>query len=235
MSKAFLLSGCLFFAAIGVKAQDVTPLKKDSTAAVAAPVKSKTDTLKPKYINPGKIAGRQAMLRSAMLPGLGQIRSGLNLYRGLKVAGIYTGATLLTLSYIDNNNSYHIFLTELQTRAKITAYNQAVAANGGTPPPGLVKPDVTPDPNYASVSDANLVTAKDTYRRNKDVILFSFVGLYLLNIVDAYVDARLKYFDVGDVSVKLAPTMMNNSTMYGSNSINGLNLPVPGIKLAVRF
>ena len=234
MSKAFLLSGCLFFAAIGVKAQDVTPLKKDSTAAVAAPVKSKTDTLKPKYINPGKIAGRQAMLRSAMLPGLGQIRSGFNLYRGLKVAGIYTGATLLTLSYIDNNNSYHIFLTELQERAKAAAYKQALAANNGDPSKVTI-PDGHPKDEYKTVSDANLVTAKDTYRRNKDVILFSFVGLYLLNIVDAYVDARLKYFDVGDVSVKLAPTMMNNSTMYGSNSINGLNLPVPGIKLAVRF
>lgn len=233
MSKAFLLSGCLFFAALAVKAQDVTPLKKDSTAA--APVKSKTDTLKPKYINPGKIAGRQAMLRSAMLPGLGQIRSGLNLYRGLKVAGIYTGATLLTISFIDNNKNYHIFLKELQIRAQIRDYDEAVKANGGVPPAGLVKPDVTPDPNYASVSDPNLITAKDTYRRNKDVILFSFVGLYLLNVVDAYVDARLKYFDVGDVSVKLAPTMMNNSTMYGSNSINGLYLPVPGIKLAVRF
>ncbi|MBC8987703.1 hypothetical protein H9X96_18210 [Pedobacter sp. N36a] len=235
MSKAFLLSGFLFFAAVVVKAQDVTPLKKDSTAAVAAPVKSKTDTLKPKYINPGKIAGRQAMLRSAMLPGLGQIRSGFNLYRGLKVAGIYTGATLLTLSYIDNNKNYHIFLTELQTRAKIKAYDDIVKANGGIPPAGLVKPDVEKDKRYAAVSDQNLVTAKDTYRRNKDVILFSFVGLYLLNIVDAYVDARLKYFDVGDVSVKLAPTMINNSSMYGSNSINGLNLPVPGIKLAVRF
>lgn len=222
MSKALLLSGLLFVASIVVHAQVATPLKKDST--LASPVKNKVDTLKPKYVNPGKIAGRRAMIRSAILPGLGQIRSGFNLYRGLKVAGIYTGATLLTISYIDNNKNYHIFLTELQEREK----RQEHLAN-----PAL--PDGNPNPIYAPVSDANLITAKDTYRRNKDVILFSYVGLYLLNVVDAYVDARLKYFDVGDVSVKIRPAMINNNSMYGGNTMYGLNLPSPGLKVAITF
>lgn len=233
MSKAFLLSGLLFVASIAVHAQEVTPLKKDS--AVVNPVKNKVDTLKPKYVNPGKIAGRRAMIRSAMLPGLGQIRSGLNLYRGLKVAGIYTGATLLTLSYIDNNKNYHIFLTELQEREKAAIYEAALKANGGNPnAPGL-PPQGHPAEIYKDVSEANLITAKDTYRRNKDVILFSFVGLYLLNVVDAYVDARLKYFDVGDVSVKISPTIMNNNGVFGGSTMYGLNLPAPGVKLAIRF
>lgn len=225
MSKAFLLSVFLFVASIAANAQEVTPIpiKKDS-AVVNPPVKNKVDTLKPKYVNPGKIAGRKALFRSAIVPGLGQIRSGFNVYRGLKVAGIYTGATLLTLSFIDNNKNYHIFLTELQERQKAAAH----AVN-----PAL--PEGKPDPVYAAVSDANLITAKDTYRRNKDVIIFSFVGLYLLNIVDAYVDARLKYFDVGDVSVKIRPTIMNNNSMYGNNTMYGLYLPSPGLKVAISF
>lgn len=234
MSKAFVLSGLLLVASVAVNAQEVTPIKKDST--VVNPVKNKVDTLKPKYVNPGKIAGRRAMIRSAMLPGLGQIRSGFNLYRGLKVAGIYTGATLLTLSYIDNNKNYHIFLTELQEREKAAIYKAALAANNGNPnAPGL-PPKGNPNvKEYGTISDANLITAKDTYRRNKDVILFSFVGLYLLNVVDAYVDARLKYFDVGDVSVKIGPTMMNNNAMFGGNTMYGLNLPAPGLKVSMRF
>lgn len=225
MSKAFLLSGLLFVASIAANAQEVTPIKQDS--AVVKPVKNKVDTLKPKYVNPGKIAGRQAMIRSAIVPGLGQIRSGFNLYRGLKVAGIYTGAALLTISYIDNNNYYHIFLKELQQRE----VEQLHLANPNNPafPAGEL------DPIYAGYSDANLITAKDTYRRNKDVILFSFVGLYLLNVVDAYVDARLKYFDVGDVSVKVTPTMMNNSGIFGGNTMYGLILPAPGVKVAISF
>ncbi|WP_316751013.1 DUF5683 domain-containing protein [Pedobacter gandavensis] len=232
MSKAFLLSGLLFVASIAANAQEVTPLKKDS--ALVKPVKNKVDTLKPKYVNPGKIAGRQAMIRSMLVPGLGQIRSGFNLYRGLKVAGIYTGATLLTISYIDNNKNYHIFLTELQERDKAAAYAAALKENGGNPE--LVKlPQGFPSKTYENVSRENLITAKDTYRRNKDVILFSFVGLYLLNVVDAYVDARLKYFDVGEVSVKISPTIMNNNAVFGGSTMYGLNLPAPGVKLAIRF
>ncbi|MBB2151662.1 DUF5683 domain-containing protein [Pedobacter gandavensis] len=234
MSKALLLSGLLFVASIAVHAQVATPLKKDS--ALASPVKNKVDTLKPKYVNPGKIAGRRAMIRSAILPGLGQIRSGFNLYRGLKVAGIYTGATLLTISYIDNNKNYHIFLTELQEREKARIYAAALAANNGNPnAPGLPEKGNPNVEDYGQVSDANLITAKDTYRRNKDVILFSYVGLYLLNVVDAYVDARLKYFDVGDVSVKIRPAMINNNSMYGGNTMYGLNLPSPGLKVAIVF
>lgn len=232
MSKVFLLSGLLFVASIAASAQEVTPIKKDSV--LVNPVKNKTDTLKPKYINPGKIAGRRAMIRSAMLPGLGQIRSGFNLYRGLKVAGIYTGATLLTLSYIDNNKSYHIFLTELQERQKALDYDAALKANGGDPSK-VNLPKGNPSKDYVNVSTQNLITAKDTYRRNKDVILFSFVGLYLLNVVDAYVDARLKYFDVGDVAIKITPTTINNNTMFGNNTMYGFNFPAPAIKVAVRF
>lgn len=56
-----------------------------------------TDTLKPKYVNMGKIQGRRAAISSAIVPGLGQIRNGVTFYRLLKVAGIYTGATFLTL------------------------------------------------------------------------------------------------------------------------------------------
>ncbi|WP_316821691.1 DUF5683 domain-containing protein [Pedobacter gandavensis] len=237
MSKAFLLSVLLFVASIAAIAQEVSPVpvKKDTAAVVNPPVKNKVDTLKPKYVNPGKIAGRKALFRSAIVPGLGQIRSGFNVYRGLKVAGIYTGATLLTLSFIDNNKNYHIFLKELQLRQEYRAYEEAVKNNNGVPPPGITKPTEELNKNYTLVSDQNLITAKDTYRRNKDVIIFSYIGLYLLNVVDAYVDARLKYFDVGDVSVKVGPTIINNNGMYGNNTMYGLHLPAPGLKVAINF
>lgn len=206
MHKMLLLSVCLFFAAFAARAQEKLTSKKDSTT-----LESKaTDTLKP-YVNVGKIAGRRAAIRSAMLPGLGQIRNGFTVYRGLKVAGIYTGATLLTISYIDNSNLYNIFVSELEYRAN----------NGGK------SPDGSP---YANSPTDRLVVAKDTYKRNKQVIIFSYVGLYLLNIVEAYIDARLANFDVGDVArIKIRPDLINSNQMYGFNSFT------PGMKVAISF
>jgi len=206
MHKILLLSVLLFFAAFAARAQEKLTGKKDS-----ASLQSKvTDTVKP-YVNLGKIAGRRAAIRSAMLPGLGQIRNGFTFYRGLKVAGIYTGATLLTISYIDNSKQYNVFVDELEYRA----------THKGESPPGSP---------YANSPVDRLVLAKDTYRRNKQVIIFSYVGLYLLNIVEAYIDARLANFDVGDVArIKIRPDLINSNQMYGFNSF------APGMKVAISF
>lgn len=209
MSKILLLSVLLFLSSFAAKSQEVLVNKKDSTTL--QPVAKKVDTLKPKYINPGKIAGRRAMLRSAMLPGLGQIRNGFTFYRGLKVAGIYTGATLLTLSFIDNNKNYHEVLDELNFR--------------------LANPGQRRNQRYRLVEETGMVSAKDLFKRNKQIIIFSFAGLYLLNVVEAYIDARLKYFDVGDVAVKFSPTVINMNT----NTMYGLNTPAPGLKVTLRF
>lgn len=209
MYKILLLSVLLFFAGFMAKAQKVLTKKKDSTALQT----SKGDSIRP-YVNMGKVAGRRAAIRSAMLPGLGQIRNGFTFYRGLKVAGIYTGATLLTISYIDNSKKYDIFIKELESRAN----NKD---NPGQP---------LPDSPYASSPTDRLIQAKDIYRRNKQVIIFSYAGLYLLNIVEAYIDARLANFDVGDVSrIKVAPDLINTNTLYGFNQVT------PGIKLSLTF
>ncbi|WEK18623.1 MAG: DUF5683 domain-containing protein [Candidatus Pedobacter colombiensis] len=209
MHKVLLLSVLLFFAVFAAKAQQKLTNKKDSTVLESKP----TDTVKP-YVNLGKIAGRRAAIRSAILPGLGQIRNGFNFYRGVKVAAIYTGATLLTISYMDNSKQYNIFVNELEYRAQ----------NGGKSPAGSL---------YANSPTDRLVLAKDTYRRNKQVIIFSYVGLYLLNIVEAYIDARLANFDVGDVGdvarIKVSPDLINSNQMYGFNGF------APGMKIAISF
>lgn len=210
MYKILLLSVCLFFAHVAMAQEKLTSKKDTTTNGV-----NSTDSIKP-YVNQGKIAGRRAAIRSAMLPGLGQIRNGFNLYRGLKVAGIYTGATLLTLSYIDNNKQYNIFVNEL-------AYRNENKDN----------PDVskrTSNVLYANTPTDRLIAAKDIYRRNRQVVLFSYGGLYLLNIVEAYIDARLANFDVGDVAkIKITPDLLNSNQMYGFNSF------VPGMKIAISF
>lgn len=207
MSRQIWLICFLVLASFTVKAQDPITIKADSTGAKVARV----DTLKSNYVNVGKVAARRAIIRSAIIPGWGQFGNGLNVYRGIKIAAIYTGATLLTMSYIDNNNKYNEFLAELRDRQ----------ANGGR--------SVVGSP-YFDVQTAGLTAAKDTYRRNREVVIFSMIGLYGLQVVEAYVDARLKYFDVGDdLAIRIKPSVISSGTMLGYQSF------VPAIKVSFKL
>jgi len=50
---------------------------------------------------------------------------------------------------------------------------------------------------------------KDTFRRFRDLSLFAFGGVYLLSVIDAYVDAELSTFDISpDLSLHFQPTMI---------------------------
>lgn len=207
MCRQIWLICFLVLASFTVKAQDPITIKADSTGAKVARV----DTLKSNYVNVGKVAARRAIIRSAIIPGWGQFGNGLNVYRGIKIAAIYTGATLLTMSYIDNNNKYNEFLAELRDRQ----------ANGGR--------SVVGSP-YFDVQTAGLTAAKDTYRRNREVVIFSMIGLYGLQVVEAYVDARLKYFDVGDdLAIRIKPSVISSGTMLGYQSF------VPAIKVSFKL
>ena len=208
MSGRFWVSIALLFVGLSVNAQEAVLMKKDSTGTKLV----KVDTLKSTYVNPGKIAGRKAIFRSMIIPGWGQYGNGINLYRGIKIAAIYTGGTILALSYISNNKQYNIYLKELRDRQ----------ANGDKP--------VIGSPYYNVSGTTGIAAAKDTYRRNKVVIVFSLVGVYALQMIEAYVDARLNYFDVGDdLGFRVTPSIINSNTMYGYQSF------APALKLRFRL
>lgn len=62
---------------------------------------------------------------------------------------------------------------------------------------------------------------KDFYRRNRDLSIFCIAGVYLLSVVDAYVDAELSTFDIGrELSVQLSPNMISTDMMQGTSLIN---------------
>lgn len=51
---------------------------------------------------------------------------------------------------------------------------------------------------------------KNYYRRYRDLSAFCFVGVYLLSVIDAYVDAHLSQFDISpDLSMRLRPAVIN--------------------------
>ena len=64
---------------------------------------------------------------------------------------------------------------------------------------------------------------KDTYRRYRDLSIFAFIGVYLLAVIDAYVDAELSNFDITpDLSMKVEPAVINTQTSNSSNRSVGL-------------
>ncbi len=224
--RSFLLLMVLFFAFAVAKAQEpITKKPKDT-------LKSRTDTLdnETAYVNQGKIAGKKAFHRSLIFPGLGQlynygqvvddVKSGRvegskfwqKTYILAKLGAIYGGGTMLVISYMDNNKMYRKFLTELQYRQ---LHNNKPDPEGG----------LSQYPN----TDA-LTIAKNIYKRNREIVLISLVGLYGLSAVDAYVTARLKYFNVDEtLSFKVAPSFISPNTMYGFSS------PAPALKLVIKL
>jgi hypothetical protein len=200
-------------------------LSKSLDTAAKKPMTRK-DSMKAKYVNPGKVAGRKAVFRSMLIPGWGQLynmqllndgygtRAGKSqvlqkLYTGGKIVAIYGGATALTLSYLDSRKNYSRFLKEAQFREDF---------------PGQKK-----DPGLSQYTNQGILDGKSLYKRNSQIVIFSYGLLYAANIVDAYVAARLHFFNIdNDLSFKVMPSMINSSTMYGFNA-------TPALKLLLTF
>lgn len=57
-----------------------------------------------------------------------------------------------------------------------------------------------------------LQSRKNYFRRNRDLCIICMVGVYLLAMVDAYVDASLSHFDITpDLSMDVVPSMIPDS------------------------
>lgn len=120
-------------------------------------------------------------LQSAILPGLGQIRN----HKYWKVPVLYAGFGAL-IYFIDfNDGNYKKYKTAFIYR------------NDGD--------SLTVDafPNF---TNDDIRVRKDYYRRNRDLSYILTAVLYSLNIIDAYVDAQLRNFDVSeDLSLRTDP------------------------------
>lgn len=58
---------------------------------------------------------------------------------------------------------------------------------------------------------------KDYFRRYRDLSAFCFVGVYLLSVIDAYVDAQLSVFDISpDLSMSLEPAVIGSPHSLGT-------------------
>lgn len=64
---------------------------------------------------------------------------------------------------------------------------------------------------------------KDNYRRQRDMSIFCFIGVYLISVVDAYVDAELSNFDITeDLTVQVRPGIVDTRGTTLRNQAYGL-------------
>lgn len=82
------------------------------------------------------------------------------------------------------------------------------------------------DISESGFSEDELRTIVDRYRRERDFFIILMAGMYLLQIVDAHVDAHLKEFDLNpNLHVRVQPTW-ESDVMTGRSA---------GISLKFRF
>ncbi len=131
---------------------------------------------------------------SAAIPGLGQVYNKKYWKIPLVWAGVVGFAYL-----IDWNNDQYQFFSK----------NLLYERNGNQP--GFE--------NETRLDAATLKNGRDQYRRSRDMMIIFSVLFYMLNIVDAHIDAHLIEFDVNqDLSVQVNPSleyMPNNSVSTG--------------------
>jgi hypothetical protein len=148
-----------------------------------------------------KHRANKAAILSAVLPGAGQVYN----KSYWKVPVLYAGFAAL-IYYIDFNQKYY--------KTFKTAYLYRTDLDSTT---------IDAYPNY---TNDDLLVRKDYYRRNRDLCYILTGVVYVLNIIDAYVDAHLKDFDVGDdLSLHTEP--------YFNLAQNGT--PVAGISLCLKI
>lgn len=198
------------FASIdSIRGLEGVEILQDSAAIAAA------DMGKVRVFNPDP---QRALWLSALCPGLGQIYN--RRYWKLPIVvgsfvGLSYGASWNNRMYKDYARAYRdVMDDDPDTRSYMDFF-----------PP--------------TVKESSLDTAwlqrvmkskRDYYRRYREICVIAMVGVYLINIVDAYVDASLAHFDISpDLTLDVSPAAIDNTALGGGR------LPSLGLQCAISF
>ncbi|WP_347051646.1 DUF5683 domain-containing protein [Flavobacterium olei] len=129
------------------------------------------DSLQSETIDP--LRPSKASFYSAVLPGLGQIYN----KKYWKVPLVYGAIGTSTYFYIDNQKKYNLYRDEYKSRLEGKKSDSEF---------------------LAGLSESQLISAQKQFQRNRDLSALFIVGFYVLNIIDANVDAALSQFNVSE-------------------------------------
>lgn len=154
----------------------------------------------------------RATTLAMICPGAGQIYN-----KSYWRVPIVVGGFATTIYCIDwNNRGYQRFKKAYRLKADYDA-NPELFPNG------------SPDEFGGRYSTSFLKNLRNSYRRNRDLCIILTAGLYILQAVDAHVDAHLRSYDISkDLTVSLTPTIgysYNRMSPYsGGGATLGMNL-----------
>jgi hypothetical protein len=146
---------------------------------------------------------KRAMLYSAILPGAGQVYNHIAMPKGKKKAYwkvplIYAGLGATGYFAYTNNRTKKDLKTEYEFRQKENAINQ-----------------------FPEYDDQGLLSLYSTYRTRRDLCLIGFGVVYLLQIVDAGVEAHFVNFDIkDDLSLSIEPRMLSYNSFGVGLTLN---------------
>ena len=144
----------------------------------------------------------KAAFYSAVLPGLGQAYN----KKFWKIPIVYGAIGTGLYFYLDNNKLYKQYRN---------AYKRRLA---GFTDDEFYGPGDTP-----FLSDEALIRAQRTLKRNKELSMLVTVGLYVLNIIEANVDAHLLQYNL-DENLALKPFIDFNNPNYTTQIGLSLNI-----------
>ena len=154
---------------------------------------------------------KKALLLS-LCPGAGQVYN----HAYWKVPVIYASFTVLGYYTMLNHQYFLEYRDEYVYRMQLS-YNQA---NNTVP---SSKPLVDPHPELKSYTlPDDLLTQKNYYEKNRNNLIVALLGVYVLNLVDAAVDAHLHTFETTDnLSLQFFP-LVEPSTMNAYQASIGM-------------
>ena len=157
---------------------------------------------------------KRATTLSVICPGAGQIYN-----KSYWRVPIVLGGFATTIYCVDwNNRGYQRFKKAYRLRAD---YDK----NPGNYPTGST------DEFGGRYSATFLKNLRDSYRRNRDLCLILTAGMYVLQIVDAHVDAHLRDYDISDdLSMNVMPMID-----YGYSPTVGDSRPTFGMNMSFKF
>ncbi len=191
MKNNFLYIFLLFLATpLFAQTTDSLTVKKDEKVIVV------TDSLLPKEeYNP--LAPAKAAFYSAVIPGLGQVYN----KKYWKIPIIYAGMAAGIYFYKQQDKDYDSFRNAYKRR--LAGYTDDEYYGNGAEP---------------LISNDRLINAQKSAQKNKDLSIVVTVAFYLLNVVDANVDAHLRQYEVSE-DLSLVPNLeinpFNAQTQYG--------------------
>lgn len=145
------------------------------------------DTLKSNDIDP--LTPAKAAFYSAILPGLGQAYN----KKYWKIPIVYGAIGVSMYYYLDSSKKYHQYRDAYKRR--LEGYS---------------------DDEFQYLDDTRLISAQKFYQRNKDFSALFVVGFYVLNIIDANVDAALIQFNVNE-NLSIKPNIYMNDVTSRTN------------------